>query len=203
MATRASACPLDHQRGQLVSPTPVPAPTAYLENRELFDNKADLHALKDLMSALSTALCSECFTVIVGGLNLAEAALVLQRSCPSARLHAFEIQKFAYGIGVRTLRPYTNARVHNLGMGHTVARYNVSRPGSAHEGAGLYNVGDLRGAVKITTATTVRLDSFAKEHSLNQAQPPTPNATHPWRRSSLTGFQPSLISYPQPRYTTR
>ena len=175
---------------QLVSPTHVSAPTAYLERMELFDNKADLHALKDLMSALSADLCSKCFTVIVGGLNLAEAALVLLRSCPKARLHAFEIQKFAYGIGVKKLRPYPNAQVHNLGMGHTVARYNVSRPGSAHEGAGLYNVGDLRGAVKITTATTVRLDSFVKERAVLQV-PPNPTAT-PLRRPPLTGCLPSI-----------
>ena len=150
-----------------------------------FDNKADLHALIHLLRELGSKLCSSpCFTLIVGGLNLGDAARLVFEACPSARLHAFEIQHQLYRAAVPWFRKYPNARLRNLGMGNVSgAHYKVFIPGNAREGAGFYQT--WRGITKpLTTATTVRLFEYAREHNLSQVH---------YGLIDVEGFEPCVM----------
>lgn len=192
MATSSEICPLDTQLSTRAedslavrSPRGVSSFDANWPHEWCFDNKADLHALLDLMRTFSSEICAaSCFTAVVGGLNLGDAARLIFKWCPRARLHAFEIQHRLYRSAAAWFRQYPNAQLHNLGMGNVdFANYTVSIPGNAREGAGIYT--SWRGiAHPLTKATTVRLFEFAQREGLAQVH---------YALIDVEGFEPNVM----------
>lgn len=137
-------------------------------------NKADLAALTELFKNLSSLVCSQCLTVVTGGVNQGAAISPMLEACPAANIHGFDVQRSVFskkGSLRRLAHRYPNLHLHRIGMGATSgSQYNISRPGTAQEGTGLFDVPkdqrsilDGRARVRhIGTVSTVRLDDFAR-----------------------------------------
>ena len=137
-------------------------------------NKADLPALTELFNNLSSLVCSQCLTVVTGGVNQGAALSPMLKACPSITIHGFDVQRSVFsrkGMLRRTVQPYPNAHLHRIGMGaKSGTHYNVSRPGNAHEGTGLFEPPEDKNRIlggralvrHVGSVSTVRLDDFAR-----------------------------------------
>ena len=168
------------------------ASEAWLARRAaLYSNEVDLPVLRQMLGEVNATLCpsgaadTEQIVAMNAGLNLGTLAKLFVDACPRAHLYGFEVQRKLYAGNAAAFRPYPNAHIFNLGLSDREETLNISMPGNAHGGAGLWQpVGRWRRSRRVGSSRTVALRAFAREHHLRRVD---------YLALDVEGFEPRVI----------